>query len=151
MRAWFVGIFCALLFACGGNVVVDPGAHGTGAAPTSSSATGAAGVGGSVGTGMGNGGSTPVVVGGAGGGFTGMACNGPCNTTCAEALTNGGFLCAQAGQASDDHAKLMECVAMACPVPCSSFINGCPLDSQTDCPSCAQHNCAFLVQACANE
>jgi hypothetical protein len=127
-----------LPLACGGNVVVDPAAHGTGATP-SSSATGAAG------------GSTPVSVGGAGGVFTGMACDGPCNTTCAESLTNGGYLCAHSGQASDDHAKLMECVAMACAAPCSSFISLCPLNAQSDCPACVQSSCNFLLEACSNE
>jgi hypothetical protein len=138
MRAWFVGGLCGLPLACGGNVVVDPAARGTGASPTTSSSSA-----------MNNGGSTPVIVGGDGGGFTGMACDGPCNATCADSLANGGYLCAHAGQASDDHAKLMECVAMTCAVPCSSFISGCPLANP--CFSCAVSNCESLLEACTNE
>jgi hypothetical protein len=148
VRSWILP--AALLAACGGNVVVDPG--GSSAPPTSTRHPGSVGtgigaggsvgtgigVGGSIGSGMGNGGGTIV---GVGGGISSGCATMGCTMFCAGALANGGMPCSTNSSATSAYANITSCVQQQCATECPSFLQGCPLDTDVGCSACALMRC----------
>jgi hypothetical protein len=128
-----------VLASCGGKVVLDSSSGVGGFGTGTGSATGSSG------TGITGGFGASGVAGGSPGG-------GPCVSTCAEALAQGGVPCG--GMELTNYESLQKCAGCTdtgnCPGVCGASLCS-SVAGSSDCTSCLQTNCMPETHACLTE
>jgi hypothetical protein len=77
-------------------------------------------------------------------------CAASCAKTCADAMANGGRVCAMAGANSQQsYSMLVACVTANCAAVCPAFVMAEGLDTDQGCTSCVSAHCSTQQASCA--
>jgi hypothetical protein len=88
---------------------------------------------------------TGTVTTGTGGGTSSGSGTGACQTTCLEALKEGGGICNDQTPAGMDFAGIVACAGKACGSPCAGISTS---PANASCFDCLSSACAFPLMAC---